>query len=245
MKTNIQLLNSDINKFLKIRKQCLKINKKLKHNTLCKFKKNFKMDSVFMLDNTVHKLEIESVTEEYKEVIYTVKSKYGDWSYEQCIPKKYKKFTPVPIIIKTGSTKVDEFFRGPHDLFLLSNFKIYAGKGVYYRDKPVLYDNLKEYIQDEFKLRERYDSLDYPVLCCDFCKLQKSKNNKIESFYDILSYNIAKYKGLNMYCCDKTKREYSIRLIQKKVLCWLYSAPNGPMFKKSVKELQEDGYLTI
>jgi hypothetical protein len=47
----------------------------------------------------------------------------------------------------------------------------------------------------------------------------------------------------NSFNYTNKKKEYSARLIQHQVKHWLYSAPNGPMYKKMVRDLQEDGFL--
>jgi hypothetical protein len=41
----------------------------------------------------------------------------------------------------------------------------------------------------------------------------------------------------------KDWKDYNARLIQHQAKHWLYSAPNGPMYKKMVRDLQEDGFL--
>jgi peptide deformylase len=40
-------------------------------------------------------------------------------------------------------------------------------------------------------------------------------------------------------------KDQAARIIQHQIKHWLYSAPNGLLFLKHVKQLQNDGYLLI
>jgi hypothetical protein len=52
--------------------------------------------------------------------------------------------------------------------------------------------------------------------------------------------------SMNDFNHDKKMSEYhnkAARIIQHQAKIWLHSAPNGPMFQKSINELQIDGFL--
>jgi hypothetical protein len=88
-----------------------------------------------------------------------------------------------------------------------------------------------------------------------FCnKVIGKKIKSIKCFY----YKNNKYTTINSMvfpvdddwffeCYENKKlnifRDAASRIIQNQAKIWLYSSPNGPMFLKEIKRLQEDGFL--
>lgn len=251
----MEQVNNDIQKLHQLRDEYIKIHKRLKTYKIIKTNKQKNSNLIFkhMMDF----YEISNITQNEKNLIYSVNEKNLIYSVKSknCfnleIPVKYKHLNPLPFTFnnfpKLGiiNPKWNDYIdlentflhRGA---FLLSNNKIYLEK---FMGTPEVYTDLKTFISKRYYERikscREFDDL---YFSCKSCIKPDNKQNKIETFYEILAYEIAKSKKLNTGCC-KLSDDYSAILIQKKVLVWLYSAPNGPMFKKDVTKLQYDGYL--
>jgi hypothetical protein len=240
----MEQINDDISELYKLRSEYLRVNKRLK----TRFKKvnNVKKDSELIMKHMVRLHQIISIREHDKSLVYDVKCEI------ECIlsiPSKYKRFKPKPFRIidnftrRCGTRTIDIDMFDYRGAFLLSNNKIYLEK---YIGKPEVYSDMKSFINKRYIERmEGRGKLDPPYYACKNCE-SKIQLNKLETFYELLSYQIAKSKGYgNIRCHCTISKEDAIRLIQKYVLNWLYSAPNGPMFVKDVKKLKTDGYLNV
>lgn len=248
----IQQINNDILNLHKLRNEYMIIHKRLKTYKLNKInKKIYKSNSSLLFKHMIHFNKILSVRETDNFIIYNIKSQSHQWDYNVKIPLKYKNLNPIPFEmkkyerpkefnIKIFDNDIDVIFY--RNCFLLSNKKIYIDDDYRYE----IYANLKEFIDSRYS--ERIKTVDRkfkPFYTCDFCKDKELKSlNEHEMFYEVLSYNLAKSKGLNVICCKLHSNEYTAaRIIQHHIKHWLYSAPNGLMFKKQVRELQSEGFL--
>jgi hypothetical protein len=103
-------------------------------------------------------------------------------------------------------------------------------------------------IKNKEKCQENNFILSYQLLlshiinCCkneDILSLIRIRFNNILDFYQKQTLI---YKNLIEV---ELKNNINARIIQKHVVHWLYSAPNGPMFKKELKKLQEDHLVSF
>ena len=222
-------MNNDISKLYKLKQKYLKMHKNIKKNN---------KNSQLIFKHIIHFYKIIKIKEYSKDIMYEVKSHSTNynWTFKLDIPLKYKKLDPIPFTIDIDINI--GLYRGA---FLLSNNKIYAER---FNRTPKIYKNLEFFIKEiwsERCIENRYLKKVTPFYYCKDCMINKPKITELEMFYDILSYKIAKSKGYNVICCKS--KDNSARIIQKYVLRWLYSAPNGYFFKKGVNELKEIEFL--
>ena len=240
---DVSKLNDDISKLHELRKEYLKIHKNIKKNKLVKSTKNRNSELIF--NHMVDFLNVTKTTEcENGDISYSIYDQKFGSCYTIILPLKYKKLNVKPFEFKKTKRDfyseknfefIDRLYIG--GCFLLPDGRIYTEYGKWYKE-PCIFKNLEHLVKNV-----NVDFIqELPFYMCDRCKKRKKKVSIREIFYEILSYKIAKSKGLNVVCCRLSK-DNSARIIQKHVLKWLYSAPNGYFFKKGVKELNEIGIL--
>lgn len=254
---NLTKLNSNISELYKLRNEYLKIHKNIKKNKLTKINKTFSKNSDIIYKHMMHNYKILSI-KEYDETLsfyvepHNPKCNLRGFNLE--IPIKYKHLNPIPFIIlhfkrfftnyaieyqHTDLNELEDtfFYRGA---FLLSNGQIYSEN---FMKPSKIYKNLYCYLHERFRVRIKhcYKRV-FPFYTCNSCKENKNTIDMLELFYEILSFQISKSKGYTPVCC-KFSKDNAARIIQKNVLHWLYSAPNGYFFKKGLKELQGIGII--
>lgn len=198
-------LNNDIEKLHKIREKYLKIHKKIKNYKNLKISKNFNIENKtkYFMKYMIYCPKVEiTEKEKEKEIEYIIQSRH-DWRYTRYIDIKYKKFNPIYIDDVDNKRHIeyydtDTYFSG----FLLNNGKILTNSL-----RSIFYNNIIDYLNNTFD-DTKLDKITY--FSCPKCYtrnpyltlLDTQKNNihlkrvsRIEYFYEVLAYNIAKDKG--------------------------------------------------